>query len=212
MSSRLLLGLAALGSSLLVSCTVYPEGQNHGKKGPRPQETVMTPEQQALQKQREELKKKKEEEEAKKKQEEASGTKPPETTAKTEGGGETSQPKPKQENKKDYPFANPVPGKEGFVFSPYNNKMGGRPRHPERHFGSGSDLSERREEGLPRSLIDPQRFRAGRVRSADPAVSFPDEYGFQEGGGPRRRLARRLAGTRAGQQTSFHHGVALGTP
>ena len=25
--------------------------------------------------------------------------------------------------KGDYAFANPVPGKEGFVFSPYNNKL-----------------------------------------------------------------------------------------
>ena len=122
MSSRLLLGIAALGGSLLVSCTVYPEGQGPGKKGKGPQETMLTPEQQALQKQRDELKKKKEEEE-KKKQEELAN-KPPENLNKPEGGGETTQPKPpKQENKKDYPFANPVPGKEGFVFSPYNNKM-----------------------------------------------------------------------------------------
>ncbi|MFD0894823.1 hypothetical protein KBB96_04600 [Luteolibacter ambystomatis] len=123
MSSRLLLGIAALSGSLLVSCTVYPEGRTPGKKGPHPQDNVMTPEQQALQKQRDELKKKKEEEEAKKKQEELAN-KPPENLNKTEGTGETTQPKPpKQENKKDYPFANPVPGKEGFVFSPYNNKM-----------------------------------------------------------------------------------------
>jgi hypothetical protein len=25
--------------------------------------------------------------------------------------------------KSDYPFGTPVPGKEGFVFSPYNNKL-----------------------------------------------------------------------------------------
>ncbi|BCU79064.1 hypothetical protein [Luteolibacter sp. LG18] len=120
MSSRLLLGVAALSGSLLVSCTVYPEHGGPGKKGQQPQQTVLSPEQQELQKKRDELKKK--EEELKKKEEEANKT--AENLSKPEGGTtEPTQPKPKQENKKDYPFANPVPGKEGFVFSPYNNKM-----------------------------------------------------------------------------------------
>lgn len=36
---------------------------------------------------------------------------------------ESSTPKPKEPATKDYAFANPVPGKEGFVFSPYNQKL-----------------------------------------------------------------------------------------
>lgn len=36
----------------------------------------------------------------------------------------TTTTKPKEDGKKsDYAFANAVPGKEGFVFSPYNNKL-----------------------------------------------------------------------------------------
>ena len=39
-------------------------------------------------------------------------------------GEETITPPDKPlEKRGDYAFANPVPGKEGFVFSPYNNKL-----------------------------------------------------------------------------------------
>jgi hypothetical protein len=36
---------------------------------------------------------------------------------------ETVTDKPAAQKKGEYAFANPVPGKEGFVFSPYNNKL-----------------------------------------------------------------------------------------
>ncbi len=49
---------------------------------------------------------------------------PPDNAAKRNAGTEnrsanTSPPEPRP----DYPFANKVPGKDGFVFSPYNNKV-----------------------------------------------------------------------------------------
>lgn len=37
--------------------------------------------------------------------------------------GENPVPDKPVEKRGDYAFANPVPGKEGFVFSPYNNKL-----------------------------------------------------------------------------------------
>jgi hypothetical protein len=44
----------------------------------------------------------------------------PGTTTPSNPGAEA--PKPPTE-KRDFAFANKVPGKEGFVFSPYNNKV-----------------------------------------------------------------------------------------
>jgi len=116
MSSRVQIILLALSSAIFASCQVYPE--NRPPTGPKPpQQAGNTPEQLELQKQRDE---KKRLEAEKKKEEDAlkgpdgSGPKVP------DGGGEI---KKKETGKKDYAFANPVPGKEGFVFSPYNNKM-----------------------------------------------------------------------------------------
>jgi hypothetical protein len=60
----------------------------------------------------------------KKKAAEGAQTTPTETpggTAPTTPGG--IAPTPPAEQKRDFAFANKVPGKEGFVFSPYNNKV-----------------------------------------------------------------------------------------
>jgi len=128
MSPRALFALSAVVCGTLASCTVYPEGGPNGPhpKGKKDQATVSQPDQQEIQKKRDELKKR-DEELAKKQAEQNLTTQPPEHKSEpmaNTGGNtqEAAQPKPKAE-KKDYPFANPVPGKDGFVFSPYNNKV-----------------------------------------------------------------------------------------
>lgn len=120
MSSRLLIGFAALSGAALVSCVPYPEHRD-GRAGPSQQQaTVTTPEQQALDKQRQE--KKKRDEQAKKEAEALN--KSPESGNVSEGGGEATQPKPKPKlEKKDYPFASKIEGKVGFVLSPYTSSM-----------------------------------------------------------------------------------------
>lgn len=117
MNSRFSTVFAALGCVLLASC--YPYDESRGKKPDpkKPDQTVSSAEQQKLQAQRDEMKKK---EEAAKKEENKEA--PAETTAGTSQSTETAKP-PVEEKRTDYAFANKVPGKEGFVFSPYNNKV-----------------------------------------------------------------------------------------
>ncbi|MES2659881.1 MAG: hypothetical protein V4689_14775 [Verrucomicrobiota bacterium] len=109
---------AVLGCVVFSSC--YPYNENQNKKQPtKPAEkTVTSADQQKIQAQRDEMKAK---EEAQKK--ETPEEKPAESTE-TTGGTTTDTTKPPVEEKRtDYAFANKVPGKEGFVFSPYNNKI-----------------------------------------------------------------------------------------
>ena len=111
MTLRILPIFSACATLTLFSCYPYPEPPQGGPR--HPEQTVTSPEQQKIEEQRKRLK----EEQAaleKKKQEEATGTLPSDPTAPT---------KPPTEKKQDYPFATSVPGKEGFVFSPYNNKV-----------------------------------------------------------------------------------------
>jgi hypothetical protein len=125
MSARFSLLLSAIACGTFASCTVFPE---HPPRDPylergRPGETVAHPDQQDIQKKRDEMKKRDAEKtrmEAEKKVAET----PPEQKSEPASNPATTPdtPKPKVE-KKDYPFANPVPGKDGFVFSPYNNKV-----------------------------------------------------------------------------------------
>lgn len=81
------------------------------------------PDQQDIQKKRDEMKKR-DEEKARMEAEKKLTDNPPEQKSEpaSNPAPTSDTPKPKVE-KKDYPFANPVPGKEGFVFSPYNNKV-----------------------------------------------------------------------------------------
>ena len=122
MKLRHTLGFAALVSLMLASCYPVKEKPN-ASRNPKPNETtapVLTPEQQKA-KEAEELKKKEEalkkEEELKKEKELISGQPPEPGTSNTTGK--------KEETKKtaDYPFGSKVPGKDGFVLSPYNNKL-----------------------------------------------------------------------------------------
>jgi hypothetical protein len=95
----------ALVCVALASC--YPiDDRPRSKRGPsdKPEGSVTSQEQQDIQKKREEMEKRDELTDKPKEE--------PRTTT-------DKAVKPKG----DYAFANPVPGKEGFVFSPYNNKL-----------------------------------------------------------------------------------------
>jgi hypothetical protein len=109
MTLRILPIFAACATLTLFSCYPYPEPPPSERPGP--QQSVTSPEQQKIEEQRKRLKEEQAELE-KKKQEEAGGT--------VTDPGAT---KPTVEKRQDYPFATAVPGKEGFVFSPYNNKV-----------------------------------------------------------------------------------------
>lgn len=114
MNLRLSFGLAALGGVLLASCYPYNENPPQDKTPAAPEKTATTPDPLKL-KEQEELKKKEAEELAKTKAVEDSTATTPPTSEKP--------PKTSTETKRDYAFANKVPGKDGFVFSPYNNKV-----------------------------------------------------------------------------------------
>lgn len=103
---------AALACVLLAACHPYNENPQKKPTTSAPK-TATTPEQQKLQAQRDALKA---QEDAKKKEEVK--TTPPETPGTTD-----PTPKLKPPEKTDYARANKVPGKDGFVFSPYNNKV-----------------------------------------------------------------------------------------
>lgn len=117
MNFRLSTIIATLGCVLLASCYPYDESKHQKPTQKTKQKTVTTAEQQKIQEQRDQLKataEKKKEEELKNPVAENQGT----TTSTNEG------PKPPIEEKRtDYAVANKVPGKEGYVFSPYNNKL-----------------------------------------------------------------------------------------
>ncbi len=109
MKTKLLLSLPLVGCFAFVSC--YPVSE--GPTKPKANESVTSEDQQTLQEQRDRMK---EREERRLAEEKANGINNPDD--------DTTTSKPKEETKKgDYAFATPVPGKEGFVFSPYNNKL-----------------------------------------------------------------------------------------
>ena len=122
MTSRLFTASVLIGGFLFVSCVPYPENQGSGRRpgGNDPNAKVLTPEELEAKK-KDELKKK-EEAENKKKQDELAKLNNPDNPDGNSSGDTQPKPGPKPP-KKDWPFANAVPGKEGFVFSPYNNKM-----------------------------------------------------------------------------------------
>lgn len=117
MNFRFTTALAALLCVSLAACYPYDESRDR-RRAPKKTEgtTVSSAEQQKIQAQRDELKKK---EEAAKKEE-------PKQVTETPGGtippSETPKP-PVEEKKPDIPVANKVPSKEGYVFSPFNNKL-----------------------------------------------------------------------------------------
>ncbi len=109
---RLSTGFVAIGCVLLASCYPFNENPRNNRPAQPPQQTTTTLDPLQL-KEQEALKLKQQEELAQN------------TTL--ENPGTTAPPiekvKAPVEPKRDYAVANKVPGKEGFVFSPYNNKV-----------------------------------------------------------------------------------------
>jgi hypothetical protein len=116
MKSKFFLILPALGCFGFVSC--YPLPDKPPTMGTQKKdETVSSKDQQKIQEQRDRMKEK-----AEKEKEKATADisdKPAEKREKDKPANNKPADKPRG----DYSFANPVPGKEGFVFSPYNNKL-----------------------------------------------------------------------------------------
>jgi hypothetical protein len=119
MKFRLCSGLAALICLSLASCYPYDEGKGKKKVTKAPDKTLTTAEE--TKKKEADLKVKAEQEAKEKKQELTN----PDTVTPDSGPvtPPKEEPKPEPEKRQDWAFANKVPGKEGFVFSPYNNKV-----------------------------------------------------------------------------------------
>lgn len=113
MNLRLSTALAALSCVVLASCYPYNENQQKKKATKTPEKIATTPDPQKL-KEQEALKNKEQEKLAQEKIAENPDTTTTPPTEKTT---------PSVETKREYTVANKVPGKEGFVFSPYNNKV-----------------------------------------------------------------------------------------
>ena len=114
MTPKLLPYLVTLSSVLLVSCYPLPE-ERHAHPNRPADQSVTAPNQQAIQEQRDRMK-----ERAENPTDVGNNTirsNPDQTAA------SNTPAKPPEPKRTDYSFANPVPGKEGFVFSPYNNKV-----------------------------------------------------------------------------------------
>lgn len=112
-------GITAALCVMLASCYPYQENPQKKKANQPPQQSAPTRQEKPQQTEAE--KRKQQEEELK--QQNAATTPPAEKPA---AGNKTpaESPKPPVEEKRtEYAFANKVPGKEGFVFSPYNNKV-----------------------------------------------------------------------------------------
>ena len=116
MKFPILSGFVSALCILLASC--YPYQENPPRRNATQAPQKLTAEQAKL-KEQEDLKKKQEEELKQSQQ-------TPGDVTQTPPDNSTSQqttPPPVEPKRTDYAFANKVPGKEGFVFSPYNNKV-----------------------------------------------------------------------------------------
>lgn len=120
MSIRLSTGFATLGCVLLASC--YPVNENPQDKTATktPEKTATTQDPQKLKEQEAAKNKEKDKE---KEKEDLAQEKPAEKPEKTATEKTTEKTKTPAEPKRDYTFANKVPGKDGFVLSPYNGKV-----------------------------------------------------------------------------------------
>ncbi|MEI7908031.1 MAG: hypothetical protein WCK77_00215 [Verrucomicrobiota bacterium] len=118
---RILSGLVAVASVLLVSCSPY---QEHPKRGPKTgtkpaQLTAAQTEQAKRDAQQAEIKRAEDE---KRMQAQAEQQAPDLTREPTDAPPETGN-KPEPTKPLDYEYAKNAPGKDGFVLSPYNNKI-----------------------------------------------------------------------------------------
>ena len=120
MKFKFLFSLPLLGCLAFASC--YPIPDKPKELRPRKKDvTVTSQDQQKIQEQRDLMK----ENEAKEKEAAdiaIEGNLDTPTPTPPTPPSPPSPPKKTVEERVDYAFANPVPGKEGFVFSPYNNK------------------------------------------------------------------------------------------
>ena len=112
MKSSITLPCIAAGIGLLASCYPIPDEPRQRQQQPVPAQSAEREDQQKIQEQRDRMR-----EEAERRQQQArqeqDRTQP----------RETPPPTTEPTQRTDYAFATPVPGKEGFVFSPYNNKV-----------------------------------------------------------------------------------------
>ncbi len=115
MITRILTGLIAVASVLLVSCSPYPEHPNRGPKS-AVQPSAAQAEQAKLQAQQE-AKKRAEEEKRMQAQAEQKIIEP----VHEREVSPPDKPTPVEPKRFDWPTAKKVPGKEGVVLSPYNN-------------------------------------------------------------------------------------------
>ena len=115
MNFRFSTAIAALGCVLLASCYPYDESRDKKPTQKQAPKTLSTAEQQKLKEQRERMKEK--EDLADRDAPKEPGTETAPTTP-----GETVKP-PTVEKRVDYPVAMKAPGKEGYVLSPFNNKL-----------------------------------------------------------------------------------------
>ena len=122
MNLRLISLVLTLVCAFFVSCSPYDERPKKKPIRKPAQSSVTSPAQQNLQQQRDELKTK----------QEAQVTQAPTEQIPTNIAppGNSTQPAPTitppsapEVKRPEYKFANKVPGKDGFVFSPYNNKV-----------------------------------------------------------------------------------------
>lgn len=118
MKLRHFTGLAAIVCMSLASCHPYNEANQNKKPNKTTEKTELSPDEV----------KKKAAEEKKKKEDELKNSGESTTGNNNPGPGTVTpppnpDPQPDIKPRTDYAFANKVPGKEGFVFSPYNNKV-----------------------------------------------------------------------------------------
>jgi len=110
MKSRFFLIPLPVVIGLLASCYPLPDNPQPQKPATNQgEQTLTSEEQQKIEEQRDRMREEAERREQQRQQ----------TTERSETPPPTSEPT----RTTDYPFATPVPGKAGFVFSPYNNKV-----------------------------------------------------------------------------------------
>lgn len=113
--------VVAVASVLLVSCSPYPEPRpNQPKAGAKPTPAQVEQTKQAKLQGQEDAQKRAEEE---KKMQTQTDLQPPETPRDALDSPADSGKKPDSPKPVEYEFAKMAPGRDGFVLSPYNNKI-----------------------------------------------------------------------------------------
>ncbi|MES2981008.1 MAG: hypothetical protein V4727_01745 [Verrucomicrobiota bacterium] len=114
MKFRFSLTLPLISCLAFVSCFPIPKEGPKKNEEQKPKTTITSEEQQKIEEQRELMRQRELE-----KQTQLTNPEPTPTNV-TEN---TIVEPPAIKTNSDYPFGTPVPGKEGYVFSPYNNKL-----------------------------------------------------------------------------------------